>query len=84
MEGRSQDGEREEPGEQWEPGEWRGVWSAVGTWWVWLLAQKGEVNVPHFFSCWALNPTPPSAHLSSFYSCPVFPVPVVPFVSQQP
>lgn len=28
-------------------------------WWVWLLAQKGEVNLPHFFSCWTLRPLPP-------------------------
>lgn len=59
MEGRSQDGEREEPGDQWEPGEWRGVWSAVGTWWVRLLAQKGEVNLPHFFFLLGSEPHTP-------------------------
>lgn len=27
-------------------------------WWVWLLAQKGEVNLPHFF--FLLDSEPPS------------------------
>lgn len=39
-------------------------------WWVWLLAQKGEVNLPHFFSCWALK-LPSPLELISVLSTPV-------------